>query len=340
MSSMSIDFAIIGAGTAGCFIANLLDEVGFNCVLIEKSRGLGGRCSRRRIGDGDSIDLGASGFSTENVKTVKVHEKLDAWIDAGNLVARQYPSRRFDGNDESVFLDDVCAKPSMNAFHKTMAGHINALTACKVHSLEKNEGEWQLLNEQGVLIASAKNIIITSPPEQALTLIKGLDGFNDIARISQKSLPQYVCAIEVEQALDTAIHVYQGGHAILDKAICEPRKPNDNASSGLKQVWMLHSTYDWAKEQVDCPHQDAAIAMNQAFCQHVGIESAAILTSHYWCLARHGVEKDQSSSCIWNSELQIGCCGDWLETGDMAGALNSAQALFEKITLEANENLI
>ena len=59
MTSVSVEVAIIGAGTAGCFIASLLDEAGVSCRLLEKSRGLGGRCSRRRIDESYALDLGA-----------------------------------------------------------------------------------------------------------------------------------------------------------------------------------------------------------------------------------------------------------------------------------------
>ena len=34
MTSVSVEVAIIGAGTAGCFIASLLDEAGIRCRLL------------------------------------------------------------------------------------------------------------------------------------------------------------------------------------------------------------------------------------------------------------------------------------------------------------------
>ena len=47
MNPLTAEVAVIGAGTAGCFAANLLDEAGIECLLIEKSRGIGGRCRLR-----------------------------------------------------------------------------------------------------------------------------------------------------------------------------------------------------------------------------------------------------------------------------------------------------
>ncbi|MFU8831791.1 MAG: FAD-dependent oxidoreductase [Wenzhouxiangella sp.] len=43
--------AIIGAGIAGLSAADRLREVGADCTVFEKSRGLGGRMATRRVND-------------------------------------------------------------------------------------------------------------------------------------------------------------------------------------------------------------------------------------------------------------------------------------------------
>ena len=43
-----VDWLIIGAGVAGCRMAHLLSSQGYSVVILEKSRGLGGRLCHRR----------------------------------------------------------------------------------------------------------------------------------------------------------------------------------------------------------------------------------------------------------------------------------------------------
>lgn len=50
---------MIGAGIAGLTCARQLKAKGFRPMVFEKSRGLGGRLSTRRLEDGVSFDHGA-----------------------------------------------------------------------------------------------------------------------------------------------------------------------------------------------------------------------------------------------------------------------------------------
>ncbi len=43
------DIAIIGAGMAGLICAQRLTEAGYSVLVVEKSRGLGGRLATRRL---------------------------------------------------------------------------------------------------------------------------------------------------------------------------------------------------------------------------------------------------------------------------------------------------
>jgi predicted NAD/FAD-dependent oxidoreductase len=104
-----------------------------------------------------------------------------------------------------------------------------------------------------------------------------------------------------------------------------------------KDIWMLESCPKWAKaqEQEGVSHEEAALEMAQAFCLQFAIhDPVRILTSHYWRLARHRVGSDESLSYILDTESNLGICGDWLDSGDVAGALNSAQSLFNAMNQE------
>src|SRR6478672_4303562 len=50
-SSFVFDVAVIGAGISGISCAQQLRQVGYRVVVVEKSRGLGGRMATRRVQD-------------------------------------------------------------------------------------------------------------------------------------------------------------------------------------------------------------------------------------------------------------------------------------------------
>ena len=334
IESTQYDVAIIGAGTAGCMTANLLSADGYNCCIIEKSRGLGGRCSRRRIEGNESIDLGASEFSMDKHENPLLQEKIDTWVQAGYLSRWKRPSSRFDKPSHIESKTTLCATPFMNSWHKKMVNKIPILTSSHVSKLTKTGKFWQLLDDNKQLICTANNIVITSPPEQAADLIKGFNGFSRCKAAADTSLPQYVCAIGFSQSLPVKADSYQDGHPVLQSAIRESHKLSKAVSpDSLPELWVLHSTHHWAKQHSEQSHQQAAVTLSETFCQHFKLtEKPRILSSHYWRLARHQALPHPYPSFIWNEELQIGCVGDWLDSGDFKGALNSSLGLSQRLS--------
>lgn len=331
MHSLTTEVAIIGAGTAGCFMANLLDEAGIDCLLIEKSRGFGGRCSRRRIGNDYSIDLGAPEFSPSNVIHPLLKEKLSTWVSAGYLSPWTKNISRFDtpaGNKET--LETLCGTPSMSTWHNKIAGHINSLTQSRVHRIKRADSHWHLLNESHQLLAISNRIVITSPPEQAIDLLNSVGNLSYSKTLPSDSLPQYVCAIGFTQPLNMNADVYKSGHALLHTAIRENSKPDRTCPVPLQEIWILHSTHEWAQQQCHADSGTAAIQLTESFCQHFCINAKpSILTSHYWRMAQHKTASQENTPFIWNDALKVGCCGDWLGSGGTFGALNSALALHQ-----------
>jgi renalase len=337
MHSLTAEVAVIGAGTAGCFIASLLDEAGIDCVIIEKSRGMGGRCSRRRIdndhGIDHGIDLGAPEFSLGKVTSSLLKDKINTWVKAGYLAKWAKTVSRFDTHiDDDETLTSLCGSPSMSTWHHKIAGHINILTQTRVQHIEKSNNHLQLFDASHELLAVVNKVIITSPPEQAIDLLNTLSTFSYSSALPTESLPQYVCAIGFTEKLTLNAEAYEGGHDTLYRAVRENSKPNRTCPDSLQDVWLLHSTHDWAQDQCHADSSNAATQLAKSFCQHFGIEAEPLLlTSHYWRMARHKRVSHKHPPFIWDDALKVGCCGDWLGCGGTAGALNSALALHQQI---------
>lgn len=337
MLPINTDIAIIGAGTSGSFIASLLNEAGFECILLEKSRGRGGRCSRRQLETGTSIDLGTSEFLVDLAENPQLKKYLDAWVQADYLQPWSYQASRFNQTDQLESITSLCAAPSMNTWHKHIAHHINIISNCKIDSITKLDEYWHLSDQNGLLISTAKNVILTCPAEQAAALLKQETIFLSDERMIRNSLAQFVCAIGFTQPSNIPADVYRGGHGKLATAIRENSKPSRALPNSLQEIWLLHSTHNWALQNGSLGHEQAAATLADEFCQQFNSyistgSERQILTSHYWRLARHQIEDHSEPPFMWDKTLKIGCCGDWLSTDDIQGALNSALGLFEKIT--------
>ena len=348
------DVAIIGAGTAGCFAASQLTDAGLTCCIVEKSRGIGGRCSRRSVLEGFNIDLGASSFSMLDALSQNILGRIKQWTKSGYLTEWAFKSSEFQTPSETVNNIELCGSTSMNAFHRHLIDRIDCLTQRHVHKLKRLDGYWQLLDGADQLIIEAKAVIITAPAEQTYNLLQTYNQIEQYKHLSspalnasQASLPQYICAIAFDQAQPLLSDVYTGKHPIFSKAIRVSSKPNKKNTiyKKIPEIWVLHSTFDWAIQK---NHQDAkasASEMGELFCQHFNIKENTktkyplVVASHYWRLADHGhaAYDTENKSFSWDEDIQLGCCADWLAGGGIAAALSSSQDLSKHITSQLKQ---
>ncbi len=68
---------MIGAGLAGLSCARALDESGLDVQLLEKSRGVGGRCATRRI-DGQPVDHGLAFYHGDDPEFLAALDSVEA----------------------------------------------------------------------------------------------------------------------------------------------------------------------------------------------------------------------------------------------------------------------
>lgn len=337
MLTINTDIAIIGAGTSGSFIASQLTEAGVDCTVFEKSRGRGGRCSRRQLNTGISIDLGAPEVLIDLANNQRLTKHIDTWVKDGSLQPWSYQTSRFNRIDQREHVTSLCAAPSMSTWHKHITHHVNIRNNCKIDSITQRDMHWHLRDDSGQLINKAKKVILTCPAAQAEDLLKPSRLFLDDKRLTRNNQAQFVCAIGFAEPSHIPVDLYRGGHSMLETAIRENSKPKRALPHSLQEVWLLHSTDSWARQHASTPHDKAAILLAAEFCKHFRsylntTSERQILTSHYWRLARNQIEHHSEPPFMWDPTLRIGCCGDWLSTGDIQGALNSALGLFEKIT--------
>ncbi len=137
------DIIIIGAGLTGLVMAKKLKQSGKECLILEKSRGLGGRVATRRI-DEMGLDHGAAFLS-----------RLSHDSELKSFTAPQ----------------GFYIKKGMNNLAKELSKDLEILKEQKIQRITKVAGGWQLAGENETQFQCQK-LILTAPLPQAMELLK------------------------------------------------------------------------------------------------------------------------------------------------------------------------
>ena len=148
MNITKVNTVIIGAGLTGLFLGKLLKDKGQEVLILEKSRGLGGRVATRRI-DQLGLDHGAAFLTaTDQLVEILIKSKLHY----------------------EILTEGILVKGGMNQLAKFIAQGQNILKEQRLEKIEKIKTGW-LLESDNALTIECKNLIITAPVPQALELL-------------------------------------------------------------------------------------------------------------------------------------------------------------------------
>ena len=164
--SETYDVCIVGAGVSGLLAARHLVANGFQVLLIDKGRGVGGRMSRRRAEQG-GFDHGAQYFTARS-ETFK--RLVEEWEKLG--VVRIW-SRGFCDSSDMVREDGdprYCGVEGMSQIGKHLSAGLSIRTGIRIERVEISKNRWHLLSTEGDLFA-AQGVLFTAPMPQTLALM-------------------------------------------------------------------------------------------------------------------------------------------------------------------------
>ncbi len=287
-------FAVIGAGMAGLACAEGLSSAGHSVELFDKGRGAGGRMSTRRwqtpLGE-VTVDHGAQYFTARDPTFIRLVEE---WSDAG-IAARWLPA----GGDAWVGV------PGMNAVVKRMAASRRVTWGCLVKSLVRQGSGWRLLGEQGE-IGLFDAIVLAIPAEQAAAIL----GLHDFAMtrvaLLARSQPCWSGMFVFDRPLGDLPSVLRNQGAVSWAA-------RNNAKPGRAEpeCWVVQATARWSAERLEEPADHIADLLLAALSEaaNADLPRPVAATAHRW---RYALSAGTGDGSLWNDELRLGACGDWL----------------------------
>src|SRR6056297_3340472 len=245
---MSIDTIVIGAGR--------------KVVVLEKSRGAGGRSATRRHA-GARFDHGAQYFTA---RTAPFGRQLQKWRDT-DLVQPWRPRLAVIG-DKSAHRDPeevsrFVAVPGMNAVCRQFAAELDCRFEQRVSALNFDR-EWCLELESGERL-QARRLLITAPPAQTAALLGAADPLHDpLAGIAFNPCIAGMLSFNkhFDPGFDAAFINHSGALSWVARNSSKPgREGND---------WVLHATADWSQTQLEAPAEQQAGQLADAFGELVG----------------------------------------------------------------------
>jgi renalase len=178
MTPLKHDVVIIGAGISGLAAAARLRAAGRDVLVLEKSRGLGGRAATRRIESamGEvSVDHGAQYFT---VRDRRFQDHVDRWQEHGICFpwCEEFPNwidgKMTERNPLWKETRYACRK-GMSSLGKHLAEGTEVIRGHQVASVEKTTEGW-VLHAEGEAhhsVVHAKSLFVSAPPPQALALV-------------------------------------------------------------------------------------------------------------------------------------------------------------------------
>lgn len=315
METTAEDVVIVGAGLAGLLLARELRAHGRRPVLLEKSRGPGGRLATKRVGAA-VFDQGAQFFTA---RTPRFAAEVESWRAAG--VAAPWPGgapHRFIGS------------PSMNAVGKHLAAGLDVRREAKVLSVARRAGAWDITLENSAPLR-ARELVLTAPVPQSLALLAA-GGFTLPSPLAAElaALDYHPClALMLTLAGPGAVPA--GGFAPEDGG--PVRWIADNTAKGVSPgepaAITVHFSPAFSEENYGLTEVEVLARARPVIDEWLGSEITGTAL-HRW---RYSEPKSRHREpCVWLPEDGLGLAGDGLGGPKVEGAATSSFALAERMT--------
>ena len=313
--------AIIGAGMAGLSCADRLIADGHDVTLFDKGRGPGGRMSTRRIDTPVGPVFFDHGAQYLTARDPGFCAQVAAWEEAGTV--KPWPAAEL--LPKQVWV----GAPAMNSVIKAMAVGKTVNWAERVIRLEKPANGWRIVTADG-FAEGFDCVVLALPAEQAIPFL----ALNDFEMLRQamlaRSLPCWTGMFVFDNCPGDQNIVQDEG--IITWAVRNNARPGRSGLNG----WLVQADSRWSQANLEAPAADVAVALLGALSDVLGatLPEPIAATAHRW---RYALSAGLGVGAMWNADLGLGVCGDWLLGPRIECAWMSGQDLAARIVAAPNK---
>lgn len=307
---------IIGAGLAGLTAARTLTRHGWDVVVLDKGRGIGGRLATRRI-EQARLDHGAQYMSAKTTAFNQLLQELSAqgvvaeWhLEQATLADTHFKHSRYVGVN------------GMNGIAKALAHDLTVRTTETVSKISADAGGWLVETESGNAYR-ADSLVSTIPAPQALALMQKSDfELTDSDRQALSAITYHPC-IAVMVALNRpallpppgAIRYQTGPVAWIA----------DNGQKGIspdQPSVTIHASADFSQTHFDDDLPAIGQQLIDQMSEWIPADSVSAVQVHRW---RYSLADQRFSSPFLAAEAPLPLLfgGDGFGDGNVEGAFTS-----------------
>ncbi|MBH8566475.1 NAD(P)/FAD-dependent oxidoreductase [Nostoc sp. CENA67] len=340
------DVAVIGAGMAGLVCAQQLTQAGYSVIVVEKSRGLGGRVATRRLNetwaDHGACYLKPKGELLGNfVELLRDRNILEVWTDT---VYELKPNSELGENSAPRYV----APAGMSAIAKFLAPGLDILLNQRVIAINQTpENSWRLTLESSNEELTAKALVLAIPAPQALMLLTPLGesvlGKEFLDNLSSVEFYPCISAIAGYPATVQPLPHWKALNFVDDPVLGWIGFDSSKRLNPQQPVFVLQSSANFAQVYLESSDlQPAAQEMLQHAAESLRLPwlgTPEWMQVHRWRYAFPS-RPWQEAVLSANSSLPLVCCGDWCGGNLVEGAMLSGLAASMEINNQLHQLLL
>lgn len=300
---------VVGAGIAGLLLASALKARGESVVVLEKSRGLGGRLATKRVGDA-VFDQGAQYFTA---REAPFRALVAAWRARGAVT-----------NWPGAGADRFIGIPGMNAVGRLLSEGLDVRRESQVGSIRREGRHWMVAVDHQPTMRAGR-LVLTAPLPQSLALLRsgGVPLPERLLRDLQ-AVTYHPC-LALLLTLDGPSAVPAEGlglHAGPVRWLADNTKKGISPGPASAVTVHLHEAFS-AAHYADTEDALARLVLPGietwlgAPVVHVGL--------HRWKFSQPTIT--YAEPCVWRAEIGLGLAGDAFGGPRVEGAAISGLAL-------------
>ncbi|ASL00198.1 NAD(P)/FAD-dependent oxidoreductase [Xanthomonas citri] len=316
--------AVIGAGLAGLVCAQQLQAGGHAVTVFDQAQTPGGR-TRHYSAEQWQCDHGAQYFTARDPAFAAV---VDAWIDAGIAAPWQARIASWDGTRlrrPQSALTRYVGVPEMTAPARTLAAQLDVRLCAEVHALRRSRQGWRVAVSQDAAEPLFDTVLLAVPaPSAAALLAQAAPALRTIAE-QVRMQPAWAVMARFDAPIDPGYDALFVNAGALRWVARNSSKP---ARAGA-ETWLLHATAEWSQAHCDAipGHVIASLVLELAA---LGLPIPRSCDAFFWKVANS--DPALQIGCVWDAQLGVGMCGDWLAGGKVEGAWQSGMALARHVS--------